>query len=109
MGRRSALVVTCLVLLFNASCFGQSIVIDRLALLQTRLIQTTKSVGTTFAVNDDDREYWITAKHIFTGIENAPPGVFTTKTVQAGSRSRSAATVFAVPHAVGVMCASPTL
>src|SRR5579863_6302132 len=78
MGRRSVLVIVCLTVLSGATCVGQSIVINRLALLQTRLIQTAKSVGTAFAVNVDDREYWITAKHILTGIENAPPGVFTT-------------------------------
>src|SRR5580698_5842786 len=83
MGRRSLLVIACLALLSGAACFGQSIVVNRIALLQTRLIQTTKSIGTAFVVNVDNREYWITAKHIFTGIENAPPGIFTTKTVQA--------------------------
>ncbi len=66
MGRRSLLVIACLALLPGAVGFGQSIVVNRLALLQTRLIQTTKSVGTAFVVNVDDREYWITAKHIFT-------------------------------------------
>jgi len=83
MGRKSVLMIVCLTLLSGAACFGQSIVINRPALLQTRLIQTTKGIGTVFVVNVDDREYWITAKHIFTGIENAPPGIFTTKTVQA--------------------------
>jgi hypothetical protein len=84
MVRKSAVVVACLTLLSSpAASFSQSIVISRIALLQTRLIQTTKSVGTAFVVNVDNREYWITAKHIFTGIENAPPGIFTTKTVQA--------------------------
>ena len=83
MGRKSVLMIVCLTLLSGAACFGQSIVINRPALLQTRLIQTTNGIGTVFVVNVDDREYWITAKHIFTGIENAPPGIFTTKTVQA--------------------------
>src|SRR5580698_5464595 len=83
MGRSRALAIACLALLSGAASFGQSIVINKIALLQTRLIQTTKSVGTAFVVNVDNREYWITAKHIFTGIENAPPGVLTTKTVQA--------------------------
>src|SRR5579862_5951311 len=83
MGRRSLLVIACLALLLGAVGFGQSIVVNRLALLQTRLIQTTKSIGTAFVVNVDNREYWITAKHIFTGVENAPPGIFTTKIVQA--------------------------
>ena len=83
MGRRLFLPVACLALLSSAAFIGQSIVINRPALLQTRLIQTTKSIGTVFVVNVDNREYWITAKHIFTGIENAPPGIFTTKKVQA--------------------------
>jgi hypothetical protein len=83
MARRSVLIIVCFALLSGAACFGQSIVVNRIALLQTRLIQTTKSIGTAFVVNVDSREYWITAKHIFTGIENAPPGIFTTKTVQA--------------------------
>jgi hypothetical protein len=83
MCRRSILFMAFLTLLPGAACSGQSIVINRIALLQTRLIQTTKSSGTAFVVNVDNREYWITAKHIFTGIENAPPGVFTAKSVQA--------------------------
>jgi hypothetical protein len=83
MGRRSALVIACLTLLSGVTCLGQSIAVNRISLFQTRLIQTTKSIGTAFVVEVDSREYWITAKHIFTGIENAPPGVFTSKTVQA--------------------------
>jgi hypothetical protein len=83
MARRSVLVIVCLTLLSGAACLGESIVVNRLALLQTRLIQTTKGIGTVFVVNVDNREYWVTAKHLFTGIENAPPGVFMTKTVQA--------------------------
>lgn len=73
MARRSVLVIVCLTLLSGAACLGESIVVNRLALLQTRLIQTTKGIGTVFVVNVDNREYWVTAKHLFTGIENAPP------------------------------------
>jgi hypothetical protein len=83
MGRGSVLVIACLTLLFPAPCFSQSTIINKTALLQTRLIETKKSIGTAFVIEVDHREYWITAKHIFTGIENAPPGVFTTKTVEA--------------------------
>jgi hypothetical protein len=83
LGSRSALAFVCVALLCAPASFGQSVAVNRLALLQTRLIQTTKSIGTAFVVNVDDREYWITAKHIFSGIENAPPGIFTQKTVQA--------------------------
>jgi len=83
MGRKSALFAACITLLFPATYLGQSPIVNKTALLQTRLIQTTKSIGTAFVIEVDKREYWITAKHIFTGIENAPPGTFTTKTVQA--------------------------
>jgi hypothetical protein len=83
MGRRSVLVVACLTLLFHAAGFSQPTIINKTALIQTRLIETKKNIGTAFVIEVDHREYWITAKHIFSGIENAPPGVFTTKTVQA--------------------------
>jgi hypothetical protein len=83
MPSRYALLLTGFGLFSSNICPGQSTVVSRTALLQTRLIQTTKSIGTAFVIELDKREYWITAKHIFTGIENAPPGLFTAKTVQA--------------------------
>ena len=72
-----------LMLLFCATVSGQSTVANPMALWQTRLISTAEGTGTAFALDVDNREYWITAKHLFTGITNAPPGVFTTKNVQA--------------------------
>jgi hypothetical protein len=83
MCRKPELVASFLILLLSGSFSGQSTVANTLALYQTRLISTTKGTGTAFAVDVDNREYWITAKHIFTGIANAPPGVFATKTVEA--------------------------
>lgn len=83
MGRKSALVVACLTLSFSATCSSQSTFVNKTALLQTRLIETTKDAGTAFVIEVDNREYWITAKHIFTGIANAPPGIVSAKTVQA--------------------------
>src|ERR1700734_4034704 len=83
MCRKPELVASFLIFLLSATFRGQSTVANTTALYQTRLISTTKSTGTAFAVDVDNREYWITAKHIFTGIANAPPGVFATQTVQA--------------------------
>jgi hypothetical protein len=70
-------------LLLSATSSGQSTVANTSALSQTRLISTTNGTGTAFKLDVDNREYWVTAKHIFIGIANAPPGVFATKTVQA--------------------------
>lgn len=53
------------------------------ALERTFMIQTIHGRGTVFSIDVDNREYWITAKHLFTGIESGPQGEFTTKTVQA--------------------------
>jgi hypothetical protein len=83
MCRKAELVAGFVIFLFSAMLSGQSTVANTTALHQTRLISTTKGTGTAFAVEADNREYWITAKHIFTGITNAPPGDFATKTVQA--------------------------
>jgi len=83
MPRKSVVVFVVFALVSGTICSGQSTFVTRTALLQTRLIQSTKGIGTAFVVEVDRREYWITAKHIFTGIENAPPGVFTARTVEA--------------------------
>jgi hypothetical protein len=47
------------------------------------MIQTIHGRGTVFSIDVDSREYWITAKHLFTGIESGPQGEFSAKTVQA--------------------------
>jgi len=47
------------------------------------MIQTIHGRRTVFSIDVDNREYWITAKHLFTGIESGPPGEFSTKSVQA--------------------------
>lgn len=53
------------------------------ALQRTFMIQTIHGRGTVFSIDIDNREYWITAKHLFTGIETGPQGEFLTKSVQA--------------------------
>lgn len=52
------------------------------ALERTFMIQTAHGRGTAFSIDVDNREYWVTAKHLFTGIESGPQGEFVTKTVQ---------------------------
>jgi hypothetical protein len=53
------------------------------ALQRTFMIQTIHGRGTVFSIDIDNRENWITAKHLFTGIETGPQGEFLTKSVQA--------------------------
>jgi hypothetical protein len=78
--------VTTLVLFcFSILCVhshGQSAMPTLNALQRTFMIQTTHGRGTVFSVDIDNREYWITAKHLFTGIKSGPQGEFSTKTVQ---------------------------
>ncbi|WP_109486983.1 hypothetical protein [Occallatibacter savannae] len=47
------------------------------------MIHTATESGTTFSVDIDSREYWITAKHLFTGIKSGPQGEFKQKQVVA--------------------------
>jgi hypothetical protein len=47
------------------------------------MIQTTEGRATVFSISVDNREYWITAKHVFTGIKRGPAGEFKTKRVVA--------------------------
>lgn len=48
------------------------------------MISTKVGTGTAFSVDIDDREYWLTAKHLFTGAnDNLHSGEVTAKTVEA--------------------------
>src|SRR5580658_9994605 len=44
------------------------------AFFRTVRIQSKFGTGTTFAIEVDDREYWITAAHILTGSKGKPFG-----------------------------------
>jgi hypothetical protein len=68
---------------FSSFCWGQAATATLNALQRTFMIETTKGRATTFSIDVDNREYWITAKHVFTGVKSGPPGVFTVKTVKA--------------------------
>jgi hypothetical protein len=52
------------------------------------MIETNFGRGTTFSIDVDNREYWITAKHMFTGIKTGPAGVFTPGRVQSNILSQ---------------------
>lgn len=45
------------------------------------MVQTARERGTAFSIDVDNREYWITAKHLFTGIKNGPAGSFDRRSV----------------------------
>ena len=77
------------IMFFGCRSFGQSARVTSNALFRTFMIQTNFGRGTTFSIDVDNREYWMTAKHMFTGVKTGPAGVFTTKTVQADILSQT--------------------
>lgn len=50
-------------------------------LFKTRMISFKGESGTMFSVDVDDREYWLTAKHILTGRKTEPAGEVNEKSV----------------------------
>jgi hypothetical protein len=65
------------------SLFSQSTQASGTALLHTFMIQAGSERGTAFSIDVDHREYWITAKHLFTGAKHGPFGTFDHKTAEA--------------------------
>jgi hypothetical protein len=86
--RLKALVFLLTIVCLGGHSLGQSAQATNNALLRTFMIETNFGRGTTFSIDLDNREYWITAKHMFTGIKTGPAGVFNTKTVQANILSQ---------------------
>jgi hypothetical protein len=63
------------------AAFGQAYPTNNV-FFRVAMIQSQYGRGTTFSIDVDQREYWITAKHIITGSEHPPYGtVDTTKQV----------------------------
>jgi len=54
------------------------------------MVESRYGRGSTFSIDVDGREYWITAKHILTGAEHPPYGSFTSKSVSLRILSPSA-------------------
>jgi hypothetical protein len=50
-------------------------------LFKTLMIKSKTDAGTMFSVDVDNREYWLTAKHILTGRKSGPAGEVSQKTV----------------------------
>jgi hypothetical protein len=84
-----ALLFLSTIMFLSCDSLGQSAQATVNALFRTFLIETNLGRGTTFSVDVDNREYWITAKHMFTGIKTGPAGVFTAKTVKANLLSQA--------------------
>lgn len=73
---------------FTCISLGQSAQVTGNALMRTFMIETNVGRGTTFCIDVDNREYWITAKHMFTGVKTGPAGVFKTEKVEANILSQ---------------------
>ena len=86
--RFKALLLLSTIMFFSCRSLGQSAQVTFNALLRTFMIETNFGRGTTFSIDVDNREYWVTAKHMFTGIKTGSAGAFTTKTVQANILSQ---------------------
>ncbi len=50
-------------------------------LTRTLMIESSHGRGSVFSIDVDEREYWITAKHVLTGAEHPPYGSITNKSV----------------------------
>jgi hypothetical protein len=77
------------IMFISCRSFGQSAQVTSNALFRTFMIETNVGRGTAFSIDVDNREYWITAKHMFTGIKTGPAGVFSTNKVQANILSQA--------------------
>jgi hypothetical protein len=86
--RLKVLLLLSTIMFFGGRSLGQSAQVTNNALFRTMMIETNFGRGTSFSIDVDNREYWITAKHMFTGIKTGPAGVFTTNTVQANILSQ---------------------
>jgi hypothetical protein len=86
--RLKAVLFLLTIMFFSCRSLGQSAQVTSNALGRTFMIETRVGRGTTFSIDVDNREYWITAKHMFTGIKTGPAGVFTSRTVQANILSQ---------------------
>ena len=51
-------------------------------LTRMTMIESRYGRGTTFSIDVDGREYWITAKHILTGAEHPPYGSITRESAE---------------------------
>ena len=75
MRRVTAVTILAFTLLFHSrDARAQSATPTVGVLTRTLIIQSQYFRGTTFSIDVDKREYWITAKHILTGAKHPPFG-----------------------------------
>jgi len=77
--RQAGLGLLLLMMLGSCLSFGQSAQATSAAFYRTFMIQTAIERGTIFSIDVDNREYWITAKHLFTGVKTGPAGTYTAR------------------------------
>jgi hypothetical protein len=78
---KSSLVLLAWLALQASAALGQSATPTTNILMRVSMIESRYFRGTTFSVDVDQREYWITAKHIITGVEKPPYGDIKSKSV----------------------------
>jgi hypothetical protein len=74
------IILSVVLLLSPIRALSQSATVTNGVLFRTFMVKTDKDAGTIFSVDIDNREYWITAKHILTGKKTPPHGEYTQKT-----------------------------
>ncbi len=79
LGRYGTALLVCVLCCFDVA--AQSAQPTNNILFRTLMIKYKNEAGTMFSINVDDREYWLTAKHILTGRKSGPAGEFSDKTV----------------------------
>lgn len=67
-------------LLCTPTVKAQSATVTNNVWFRTFMVKSDKETGTIFSIDVDDREYWITAKHIITGAKHPPFGTVAAKT-----------------------------
>jgi hypothetical protein len=65
----------------SLSAIAQSAQPTNNILFKTRMIRLKAEHGTMFSIQVDDREYWLTAKHILTGVRSGPSGEVKEKSI----------------------------
>jgi hypothetical protein len=71
----------CLGFLYPRYAIAQSATVTNSVLFRTFMVKSDKDGGTIFSIDVDEREYWITAKHILTGANHPPYGTVEAKIV----------------------------
>jgi hypothetical protein len=79
--QHAAAIILILSLLFLPPLKAQSATVTNNVLFRTFMVRSDRDGETIFSIDVDQREYWITAKHILTGAKHPPHGTIDAKTV----------------------------